>query len=167
MTYFISDTHFNHKNIIEYCDRPFETVEEMDEYIVNKWNSVVGKDDTVYHLGDFALGMHQDQVKDLLRKLNGEIILIMGNHDRKGKGWFEACGFKEVHKKGFELELVSGKYILSHRPQTLDKIPEGYVNIHGHIHNHNNNNITELGAPEDKYINVSCEVLDYTPVWID
>lgn len=56
MIYFIADTHFYHENIIKYCNRPFKNSKQMNEYIVNKWNSVVTKDDIVYHLGDVGFG---------------------------------------------------------------------------------------------------------------
>ena len=56
MIYFIADTHFNHENIIKYCDRPLSNAKEMNEYIIQKWNSVVNEDDIVYHLGDVGFG---------------------------------------------------------------------------------------------------------------
>ena len=60
MKYFIADTHFNHENIIKYCNRPFQNSKEMNEYIVNKWNSVVTKNDIVYHLGDVGFGSTEE-----------------------------------------------------------------------------------------------------------
>lgn len=164
MAFHISDTHFNHANIIQYCNRPFETVGEMENYIIKKWNYAVQKGDVVYHLGDFALGLSQEQSYDLVKRLNGKIILIMGNHDRKSKGWFEGVGFKEVYKKGF---IWNDRYLLSHAPRDISQIPEGIINIHGHIHNHTSEFINKINQQEIRYINVSCEVLDYTPVWIE
>lgn len=73
-----SDTHFNHANIIKYC--PFSSVEEMNETIIANWNKVVSQGDTVYHLGDFALG-DKSLIPDFIRRLNGHISFIMGNHD--------------------------------------------------------------------------------------
>lgn len=159
IAWFISDNHFNHKNIIQYCNRPFKNVEEMDEYMIEMWNFVVGINDTVYHLGDFSFNLNFKEIKALVSKLNGSIILIQGNHDRKGVNYFKKCGFVEVYKK----KIVIGNYILSHRPLNENLIPEGFLNIHGHIHNY--------GYPKntnrEKYINVSCEILNYKPIWID
>lgn len=159
MAWFISDTHFNHEKIIGYCNRPFQTVEEMDEHLIKQWNSVVSKDDLVYHLGDFSLGMQFEEYKKLVGRLNGEIILIYGNHDRKGKSFLKRVGFKETHKK----PLVVGNYILSHKPLIEEVIPEGFINLHGHIHNNG------YGDREDthKNVNLSVEMHDYTPIWID
>ncbi len=158
IAWFISDNHFNHENIIKYCNRPFKNVKEMDEYMLEQWNSVVNRGDLVYHLGDFALGLNTDKYKELINRLNGEIILIRGNHDRKGKEFFKKIGFIEVHKK-----LTIGNYILSHRPQNENQIPENFINIHGHIHNYNYKESTN----EKKYINVSVEVINYKPIWIN
>lgn len=80
--FFVSDTHFGHTNIIKYCNRPFNNVDEMDEALINNWNAKVPKDGIVYHLGDFAWGSI-NYWKKIREQLNGEIILIYGNHDEK------------------------------------------------------------------------------------
>jgi calcineurin-like phosphoesterase family protein len=77
-TYFTSDTHLQHANIIKYCNRPFKNVDEMDETIITNWNSIVKHDDLVYHLGDIGFG----DIKNVLRRLNGKIVLIRGSHDK-------------------------------------------------------------------------------------
>ena len=81
-TFFTSDTHFGHSNIIKYCARPFDTTNNMDEALINNWNAKVPKDGIVYHLGDFAWGSinYWEKIRE---QLNGEIILIYGNHDEK------------------------------------------------------------------------------------
>ena len=86
--FFTADTHWGHRNIIRYCQRPFTDVEEMNETLISNWNSTVGKDDIVFHLGDFAMGGSAEWSR-LLERLNGKIYLILGNHDMKtiGKGF--------------------------------------------------------------------------------
>lgn len=116
---------------------------------------MVDNDDLVYHLGDFALQSQKEEIISLVDRLNGNIILILGNHDRFGKQKFIDCGFVEVHNK-----LDIGKYILTHRPMPLNKL-ENKINIHGHIHNY------DKELDKLKYINVSCEVLDYKPIWME
>ena len=78
--WFTADTHFGHRNIIRYCQRPFATVEEMNETIIDNWNGVVGKDDVVFHLGDFSVGGAAEWTS-LIESLNGRIFLVLGNHD--------------------------------------------------------------------------------------
>lgn len=78
--FFISDTHFNHQKIIEYCNRPFSCVEEMNEALIANWNRTVGPNDHIFHLGDFAMG-DVDEWNSILNRLNGKIHLILGNHD--------------------------------------------------------------------------------------
>ena len=77
--WFTSDTHFYHNVIIEYCKRPFETIEEHNQKLIDNWNAVVGLDDTVFHLGDFCLG-GAPKWREIREQLNGHIILIVGNH---------------------------------------------------------------------------------------
>ncbi len=76
--YFVSDTHFSHRNILTYCARPFASIEEMNETLIQNWNDIVKPQDTIYHLGDFGIG----DVVPILRRLNGNKILIIGNHDK-------------------------------------------------------------------------------------
>ena len=78
--FFTSDTHFGHSKIIDYCKRPFSSIEEHDKVLIQNWNNVVGQDDTVFHLGDFAYGNSQF-IANIIKQLNGNIILIKGNHD--------------------------------------------------------------------------------------
>lgn len=151
----ISDTHFNHENIINYCNRPFSTIKEMDKAIINNWNRLVKENDKVFHLGDFALGLSDKEYKDLVSSLNGGITLIRGNHDRMGKKKLINIGFVNVVEK-----LKMNKYILTHKPMKSEDIPKGYVNIHGHIHNALSSNFRDTG----KHINISIERTNYYPV---
>ena len=81
-TFFTSDTHFGHAAIIQYCSRPYKSVEEMNQVLIDNWNSKVKKDDIVYHLGDFIFGGSKLWY-EIFSKLNGNIVLIMGNHDAR------------------------------------------------------------------------------------
>ena len=78
--FFTSDTHFNHENILRFCNRPFKDIAEHDQVLIDNWNSVVGPEDTVFHLGDFCFGAPH-KVIDIRKQLNGHIYLIKGNHD--------------------------------------------------------------------------------------
>jgi calcineurin-like phosphoesterase family protein len=77
MIYFTSDTHLGHAKIVEYSSRPFSSVDEMDNKIIDNWNSIISQNDTVYHLGDFCFGNRQKYNQ----KLNGNIIFVKGSHD--------------------------------------------------------------------------------------
>jgi len=77
MIYFTSDTHFDHENIIKYCNRPFKDVNHMNESMIENWNNTVNDTDTVMHLGDFSFKSDK-----FINRLNGNITLIKGNHDK-------------------------------------------------------------------------------------
>lgn len=187
-TYFISDTHFGHTNIIKYCDRPYKDTTQMDIDIIQKWNSVVGKNDTVWHLGDFAFFSKKDheRIYKLIQKLNGNINLLLGNHDRHISDniqfWMD-LGFKKVWDSPF---LFMNDYILSHEPViSKNGIDLTYhpklKNIHGHIHN-SFEKYQKLSVEDQKKwdlrnlefghiaditkhsFNVSIEVIDYKPI---
>lgn len=156
-TFIISDTHFGHENIICYCNRPFVTVEEMDRQLIERWNSVVRKDDVVYHLSDFALG-NIDKVAGYRSKLNGRIFLVTGNHDGYNiKKYYEA-GFDKVYDKPI---IYQDFFILSHTPMFItENMP--YANIFGHVHNN-----PEYTDYTSNTFCVSVERISYTPILFD
>lgn len=113
-----SDTHFSHKNTLRYDGRPFFTVKSHDESLIKRWNSVVSKDDFVYHLGDVT--MRWQNLKRIIPRLNGTIILIVGNHDlifpyfekTRGKKFVEdmhkkylEAGFSAIFESGYKLAV--------------------------------------------------------------
>lgn len=144
--FFSSDTHFGHARIIKYCNRPFQTWWEMDKAITENWNSVVGVDDDVYHLGDFAFyGNKGGYAINAAESLNGRIHLIQGNHD-----WAHFCGqptsdrlkarfewVKPYHEMYvFDEEMDLNQYIiLFHYPIAVwNKSHHGSWHLHGHCH---------------------------------
>lgn len=147
-----SDSHLYHNNIIEYCDRPFDTIDEMHDRIIKDWNSVVMPDDIIIHLGDYVCGGSFDQIKEITDQLNGYKILIMGNHDRRSKTWFKNVGFDRIFKYRWSI----GMYCFSHAPQTHLYLNSKNVryNLHGHSHKHN------YGDP---YYNFGVDVVGYKP----
>lgn len=149
-TYFISDLHLNHRNIIKYTQRCFNGVEEMNREIVKKWNSVVGSDDLVYFVGDLCFG----NPNYWLRKLNGTIIFLKGNHDK----YINAPHNRIIKYKG-------KKFLLVHNPYYIPSNWNEWV-IHGHVHNNNLEKYPVINK-KNKTINVSCELLNYRPVEIN
>ena len=112
--YFTSDTHFNHANIIGFCNRPFKSVEEMNEKLIENWNNVVGADDIVFHLGDFCLGGSAEWTK-VLDRLNGKIYLIQGNHDMKNLRQGYTNRFELITMQ-MHIEVGKQKIYLNHCP---------------------------------------------------
>ena len=154
-TFLISDTHFMHSNILKYCNRPFKDVEEINQYIIKRLNSIIKKNDIVYHLGDFAFG-NLDYISDIVLKLNGRIRLILGNHDSYNPNKYIECGFDRVYDKPI---IYSDYFILSHRP--IEWIDETgvFANIYGHIHND-----SRYQWVTARSFNVSADVLNFTPI---
>ena len=165
MRYFISDTHWGHKNIINFCGRPYKDLPTMNQSLIDNWNSIITKDDVVYHLGDFSFG----DVKKYASKLNGKKILIIGNHDRES----QCIGhFEEIHKN-LEIEINSKKVLLCHHPwkhlvglydnKFLKEMPEmkddGVWLLSGHVH-HTRPRIDK----QNRIINCCVEVNNYRPI---
>jgi len=101
--FFTSDTEFNHHNIIQYCNRPFSSIEEMNEGIIANWNSIITKKDTVYHLGD--IGRNCDNI---VKRLNGNILFLKGNHDKK----LDAPYIREIYIPGLLDEYGNKRLIV-------------------------------------------------------
>lgn len=157
MIYFIADTHFNHTNIIKYCDRPFTSVEQMNEFMIKRWNETVKKDDVVYHLGDFALSS-KPEIMSLMDKLKGIKYLVKGNHDTYTNQFYRDFGFKEVYDKPI---ILNEFMILSHEPIPW-KISPIFLNLYGHVHNSDMFQTWGSGAAC-----MCVERHNYTPVSLD
>ncbi len=130
-----SDTHFNHVNCIKYDNRPFKTIEQMNETLIENWNSIVPKDGVVFHIGDVALGRPED-LDSILRALNGKIILIKGNHEAAATHKINKYRFEFIDKY-YELELGDKQLIcMIHYPMACwNQSHYGKSwNLHGHSH---------------------------------
>jgi len=136
--WFTSDTHFSHKNIIKHCFRPFKTEHDMDERLIHNWNSVVGKNDVVFHLGDFLFysGSNRETteiVEEYLSVLNGKKHLVIGNHD--GRAIIRARGWESVQDTLMVKAYNDKKIILNHFCQLVwDKAHYGSWHLYGHSH---------------------------------
>lgn len=158
--FFTSDTHFFHANFLTFKDdnnhaiRPFSSADEMNEYMVEKWNSVVRDGDRIYHLGDvtFEYGRKFDV---LMSRLRGSKRLIIGNHDEI-KGTSLINHFKKVR---LWRVFKDAGFIATHIPIRLDQMRHARLNVHGHIH--------EKLMQEPGYFNVCVEHHDYTPVALE
>jgi calcineurin-like phosphoesterase family protein len=147
-TYLTSDTHFNHEMLVREGLRPFKTVEEMNETIASNWNDTVRPEDTVYFLGDFALGKNPSSWQT---RLNGNIIFIRGNHDSASLSKITAL---EIVWEGTTLLLL-------HKPAHSEWFPTHDIIIHGHTHKHGK----KFYSPKQGVVcaNVNTEFHKYRP----
>ncbi len=173
MIYFIGDPHFGHANIIKYCNRPFATVEEMNEKIIANWKTTVHPDDQVYFLGDFCLNA---TYAPLLHELPyGHMFFIEGNHDPLSKLKSLGDARLEFHKN-MEISLDGHRFFLTHNPMDAsDTLPS----ICGHVHEQwlflkQGEYFTEYHKAmvikkkaKQPILNVSVDVHNFTPVPFD
>lgn len=128
--FFTADTHFGHAGILAACGRPFASIGEHDALLIEAWNATVAPGDTVYHLGDFALGT-AEAAERVFRRLNGRKCLVVGNHDRKARRlpWAEQHeGIREVSVEGRHL-------VLCHYPlRSWARCFRGSLHLFGHTH---------------------------------
>jgi len=157
--YFTSDQHWFHSNIIGHCNRPFLSADDMDEYMIQAWNETVKPGDVVYHLGDFAITGYSEskfkpKVEKLLRKLNGNKILIQGNHDSPAV--LKAQGWGNIHKM-HHVKIDGQKLILCHYAmRTWQFKGSGAIHLYGHSHG----NLPSL----DKSMDVGVDAMGYKPI---
>ena len=175
-TWFTSDLHFGHANIIRYCGRPFADVEEMDAALVERWNETVGPGDDVWVLGDFALGTIAETLP-IAGALRGRKVLLAGNHDRcfdrsspRWAGWEQRyldAGFAEVRYGAVPLDVAGTPVLACHFPYEGDSrdeerfvrlrpVDEGGWLLHGHVH--------EQWQQRRRMVNVGTDVWGYRPV---
>ena len=166
--WFIGDTHFGHRGILAYSaeKRPFKDIEEHDEKLIENWNSVVGQDDKVYHLGDFCLNRRALQIG---KRLMGRKVLIMGNHDMFRTEEYLEAGFERLCGA-----LQFENLILTHVPVHPCQVEHRFfANVHGHMHNNKvlvplTGNETKFEPKYDwRYLNVSCEHINCTPITLE
>ena len=163
----VSDTHFMHKNILTFRDdkgelirgKRFSDVQDMDETMIENWNSVVKPGDLVYHLGDVMMGPKEEFAK-MWPRLAGSKRLIVGNHDDI-KYLSAGSFFKKVQMWRMFPDMG---LLLTHVPiheSGLRRHDGGRMlrNVHGHIH-HNL-------SPTEHHVNVSVEAINYTPINIE
>jgi len=152
-----ADTHYGHANIIKYCNRPFSSVEEMDEAMIRNHNAVVRPGDIWYHLGDFAMGRHDDY----LSRLNGGAKhLIFGNHDHRNrttqaKGWTSMGDIAHVQFPGIDIPVVLFHYAM----RVWNRSHHGALHLYGHSHG------TLPGDSQSCDVGVDC--WGFKPITID
>jgi len=166
----VSDTHFNHVNILRFKDsktgdliRPkFDDVKNMNEVMIQRWNEVVRPGDKVYHLGDVFFG-DKEQFKVMWPRLMGSKRLVVGNHDDI-KFLSSGAFFQKVHSCRL---FKDQRILMSHRPLHESGLWVGgapgegtsLMNVHGHIH--------QNPSPKGPYYNVSVENTEYRPIHLD
>jgi calcineurin-like phosphoesterase family protein len=138
-TWFTSDLHFGHLNVIKYCNRPYATAEEMDEALISNWNSSVQYNDEVWVIGDVFF-CQVDRAHQIMRRLNGSVHLIYGNHDKviRNQQPLQGCfasvtdGIKEINRviDGEKMRIVMCHYPLL----SWNRAIYGSLHLHGHVH---------------------------------
>ena len=159
MKWFSSDLHLFHKNVLKYCDRPFENTHFMHKAIIENYNNVVKEEDTVYFLGDLTMvsPRHTDKIKRKVDELPGEKHLILGNHDKFKPDSYLKIGFESVHTS-LEIEIKGHKFFLVHDPK---KLKQNMFGLFGHVHE----NFKMLKLENGKMaMNVGVDIFDFFPV---
>lgn len=158
-TFFTSDLHFYHANVIGFCNRPYGSVEHMNQSLIDNWNNVVSEQDHVWVLGDVSFGTY-DQTVEVLNQLRGVKHLVVGNHDRKGRAdklFNRDWSNHFVDRNDYIRVKIDGrKFALCHFP--FASWERGYINLHGHWH--------KPAGYENKYrqYDVGVDANNYTPL---
>ena len=157
--WFTSDTHFGHTNIIEYSNRPFSSVEEMNDALIANWNDRIKNGDVVYHVGDFAFTIKTNAINKIMSQLNGQKFLIYGNHDKKdvikSDGWVWQGHYKKIR-------VESQKIILFHYGcRVWDGCHRGSWQLYGHSHG------SLQDDPNAKAFDIGVDCHNYAPLHFD
>ena len=153
-----SDQHWGHSNIIQYENRPFATVEDMDATMIKNWNNVVSKSDIVIVAGDVSF-YNKEKTAKIIQQLNGKKILVKGNHDQRNNQWWMDVGFAEVSSYPI---IYKEWIVIQHEPPTYMNEATPYFYIYGHCHG------TEMYKTITKQSACVCvERWDYQPVELE
>lgn len=167
--WFTSDTHFGHRNIIGYTNRPFFSVDQMDEALIRNWNEVVRSTDTVYHLGDFAFTKPRE-ASNIARRLLGHKHLIFGNHDKALREDVDFLSHFESARDYGELSVDGQKIVLCHTAFLVwNGSHRGSWNLHGHSHGSLPVSLPYHPAAVARRLDVGVDVWNFYPVefeWI-
>jgi calcineurin-like phosphoesterase family protein len=152
--YVTSDHHWGHAAARSFYRRPFASVDEMDRVMIERWNAVVGPEEEVWHLGDFAVRQSADRVASLLMLLNGRKHLVVGNNDDDAVT--RCAGWRSVQLYA-ELVVDGARFVLCHYPfRTWRDMGKGAINLHGHSHGRL--------KPLARQCDVGVDVWDFQPV---
>jgi calcineurin-like phosphoesterase family protein len=129
MIYMTSDWHLGHKNIIKYCDRPFQNITEMNTTILDNYFEIITDEDIVFFVGDLFFGS-KGVCKNIFRNLPGQKHLIIGNHDKWSKSFYRnECGFITA-----KFRVMTDEYEIVHSPVNFNSVLSNRILIHGHVH---------------------------------
>lgn len=162
MTYFTADTHFGHQNVIRFCDRPWQTADEMDEAMIERWNDRVRNNDTVYIVGDMFF--RSKDADGILSRLKGKKRLIVGNHDGS---WMKKVDLsKHFESVDHYLETSDGQHglTLCHYPLLTWNHSKRSFMIYGHIHSDTTVDFWPLILTRDHMLNAGADINGYMPV---
>lgn len=169
MKYYIGDLHFGHKNVLKHDERPFETVEEMDDALIKNWNSIVTNEDDVYIVGDFLYGSHHigRDAYWYLQQLKGKKHLIIGNHDNKLIKDINAKRYLEsIEHIAYVKDDERDVYICHYPMAEWNGFFRGSYHVYGHIHNNLNESYYFM-KKYDRALNAGCMINNFIPVTLD
>jgi calcineurin-like phosphoesterase family protein len=155
--FLISDTHFDHTNIIKYCNRPFKSTSEMNKIMLNNWNKTINNRDIVFFLGDMRCGRNSRSTDFWLKRLNGKIYFLNNTHDTKSR-------ITKYYDK-LIIHYKDKKFLLVHDPKDIPKDWNEWT-ICGHHHNNYPNKFPLING-KTKMINVGVELINYMPLSIE
>lgn len=166
MIYYTADLHFGHENVLKFDGRPFETIEEHDNFLIERWNETVRPEDQVYILGDFCMRAKKSPL-EYLRKLNGRKYLIKGNHDSGLLKDPEVVKEFEWIEKMYFVKDGDYRIVLCHFPiAEWNKYNTGSWHIYGHIHN-KRGRAFEYMRKEERALNAGIMINHYVPVTME
>lgn len=162
MIFFTADTHFGHENILKLCNRPFETIEDMNRQMIANWNARITGNDTVYIIGD--LFFRCPDPEPILESLKGKKHLIIGNHD---SSWMDKVDLAKYFADVDDFKVITnGTYAITlwHYPLLTWKHQKRSYMIHGHIHADTSDDFFPLICQRERLLNAGADINGFTPV---